>query len=203
MKNCKSRLAAILAMMLVVSLMVAMFVVPVSAAEVKLDGYQAVVPLADLAAAVFEWAGVDLGDYASYQEMGASLLSGGGSATCNANLAKDHLYAPLSLVNQVLSKAPGAASVSVDDLRVYYKNGNAVMVPIAYSGSFVSIASGSGSVGWVYHTNSAFVNAVPEDGLSAVLDQVVGLLPVVLVVLIGFIALRKGISFLRGLLGSA
>ena len=39
--------------------------------------------------------------------------------------------------------------------------------------------------------------------LDGVLTEVIGLLPVVIPVLIGFIALRKGIGFLRGILHSA
>lgn len=39
--------------------------------------------------------------------------------------------------------------------------------------------------------------------LSGVLDEIVGLLPVVIPVMIGFIALRKGISFLQSVLHNA
>lgn len=44
---------------------------------------------------------------------------------------------------------------------------------------------------------------VTADMLQGVLSQVVGLLPVVIPVMIGFIGLRKGISFLQGVLHSA
>ena len=39
--------------------------------------------------------------------------------------------------------------------------------------------------------------------MSGVLDEILGLLPVVIPVMIGFIGLRKGISFLQGVLHSA
>ena len=39
--------------------------------------------------------------------------------------------------------------------------------------------------------------------LTAVLDEVVGLLPTVLPVVIGFIAFRKGLSFVKGTLKGA
>lgn len=39
--------------------------------------------------------------------------------------------------------------------------------------------------------------------LSAVLDEVVALIPVVLPVIIGFIAFRKGLSFIKGTLKGA
>ena len=44
---------------------------------------------------------------------------------------------------------------------------------------------------------------VTADMLGGVLDEIVGLLPVVIPVMIGFIGLRKGISFLQGVLHSA
>lgn len=44
---------------------------------------------------------------------------------------------------------------------------------------------------------------VTADVINGVLDEIVGLLPVVLPVMIGFIALRKGISFVLNMLHSA
>lgn len=44
---------------------------------------------------------------------------------------------------------------------------------------------------------------VTSEMMSGVLDEIVGLLPVVIPVMIGFIGLRKGISFLQGVLHSA
>lgn len=46
-------------------------------------------------------------------------------------------------------------------------------------------------------------NVVTESMLSGVLDEVVGLLPVCIPVMIGFIALRKGIAFVQSILHSA
>lgn len=46
-------------------------------------------------------------------------------------------------------------------------------------------------------------NIVTTELCSGVLDEIVGMLPVVIPVMIGFIALRKGISFLEGVLRSA
>ena len=44
---------------------------------------------------------------------------------------------------------------------------------------------------------------VSSQMISGVLDEIVGLLPVVLPTMIGFIGLRKGVSFLQGVLHSA
>ena len=44
---------------------------------------------------------------------------------------------------------------------------------------------------------------VTANMLSGVLDEITGLLPVVIPVMIGFIAIRKGIAFLQHILHSA
>ena len=50
---------------------------------------------------------------------------------------------------------------------------------------------------------SGLSSVVTADMLKGVLDEIVGLLPVVIPVMIGFIALRKGIAFLQSVLHSA
>jgi hypothetical protein len=52
-------------------------------------------------------------------------------------------------------------------------------------------------------TSGGLSDIVTNDMLTGVLDEIVGLLPVCIPVMIGFIALRKGISFIRGILKSA
>lgn len=50
---------------------------------------------------------------------------------------------------------------------------------------------------------SALSAIVTADMMSGVLTEVKGLLPVIIPVMVGFIGLRKGISFLQGVLHSA
>lgn len=50
---------------------------------------------------------------------------------------------------------------------------------------------------------SGLSDIVTTEMMSGVLDEIVALLPVVIPVMIGFIGLRKGISFLQGVLHSA
>lgn len=52
-------------------------------------------------------------------------------------------------------------------------------------------------------TATGLAAVVTGDMLSGVLDEIVGLLPIVFPVMIGFIALRKGISFVLNSLHSA
>ncbi len=44
---------------------------------------------------------------------------------------------------------------------------------------------------------------ITAEMLGGVLDEITGLLPIVLPVMIGFIALRKGIAFVQNILHSA
>lgn len=44
---------------------------------------------------------------------------------------------------------------------------------------------------------------VTADMMNGVLDEIVSMLPVIIPVMVGFIGLRKGISFLQGALHSA
>lgn len=52
-------------------------------------------------------------------------------------------------------------------------------------------------------TATGLAAVVTSSMLSGVLDEIVGLLPVVIPVMIGFIALRKGIAFVIGSMRSA
>ena len=52
-------------------------------------------------------------------------------------------------------------------------------------------------------TTSVLSTVVTSDLLTGVLDEIVNLLPVCIPVMIGFIALRKGIAFVQGVLRKA
>lgn len=50
---------------------------------------------------------------------------------------------------------------------------------------------------------TTLTSIVTGDMIGGVLDEIIGLLPVVLPVMIGFIAIRKGVSFVLNMLHSA
>ncbi len=52
-------------------------------------------------------------------------------------------------------------------------------------------------------TAGTLSSIVTAEMIGGVLDEIVSLLPVIIPVMIGFIGLRKGISFLQGVLHSA
>lgn len=51
--------------------------------------------------------------------------------------------------------------------------------------------------------SSGLANIVTAEMMQGVLSEITGLLPVVVPVMVGFIGLRKGISFLQSVLHSA
>ena len=55
----------------------------------------------------------------------------------------------------------------------------------------------------VVETATTLAEVVDADMLGGVLEEIVGLLPIVIPVLIGFIGLRKGIAFVQSILHSA
>lgn len=52
-------------------------------------------------------------------------------------------------------------------------------------------------------TEATLAKVVTADMLSGVFTEITGLLPVVVPVMVGFIAIRKGISFLQSVLHGA
>lgn len=52
-------------------------------------------------------------------------------------------------------------------------------------------------------TTAVLASIVTADMLKGVLAEITGLLPVVIPVMIGFIAIRKGIAFVQSILHSA
>lgn len=85
----------------------------------------------------------------------------------------------------------------VEDLDTVYDN-------IVYTSRSIYITDGTVNTGNIlFDVRVTLANVAQDANLSGVLDEVIALLPVVIPVLIGFIALRKGIAFIRGILHSA
>ena len=55
----------------------------------------------------------------------------------------------------------------------------------------------------IVHAATQLSSVVTSEMLGGVLDEIIGLLPTIIPVTIGFIGLRKGISFLQSMLHSA
>lgn len=78
-----------------------------------------------------------------------------------------------------------------------------VVIVAHYTYKFLRIFLKKGVCTMTETTATKLAEVVTPEMMSGVLDQIVGLLPVVMPVMISFIALRKGISFVQGILQSA
>lgn len=58
-------------------------------------------------------------------------------------------------------------------------------------------------MGIVLTATGGLADVVTAEMLNGVLSEIIGLLPVLIPVMVGFIALRKGISFIQRILRSA
>lgn len=209
----KSRLAAILSVALMVCMMVTMFVVPASAAEVEEQAYYVEVEYTEEQEKV-------LHDYCCSQCNNYSYL---GFSDCGYMTESGELLLPY--VN-LFDHFNETCSVNTDAFTTYSIDGDEyVIVPPGtltledreYIVTFVReipdetepeetepietnpisppIDSDSSDLG--------LSAVVTKEMLSGVLNEIVSLLPIVIPVMIGFIGLRKGISFLQSVLHSA
>lgn len=215
MKIQKSRLAAILTVLVLVCSMAATMVIPASADEVTQTFYYVEsVHMSALAPAVWKAAGCDAehgsGDWqAVVQKLGA--YSDGLLSEDKSVFLLDYNYIPyfceqhglVCTENNILSWEPEEYygdheyfAVPIDTSNMEYDS------DIDYELVFHSAAS-SGSDTPVETASSGLASIVNKEMLSGVLDEVINLLPVVIPVMIGFIGLRKGISFLQSVLHSA
>ena len=100
------------------------------------------------------------------------------------------------------------SSMPLDLALFYYDNAMQVLVvnpETSKTQPFVADSGSTMSLTFVPFENAAptLSGVVDSDMIGGVLEQVTSLLPVVLVVIIGYIAIRKGIAFLRAVLAGA
>ena len=200
MNTQKSRFAAVVSMLLVVCMMVTTFVIPASAASVPVTVYNAKFNQVVSVASLFEHLQLDLCGYDSYIDL-ASAVGATGQSTFLCTENGDYFYFNNNFIDRSISfynQKTGSDFVFEDDFRIYYMtnegqkfykfkniNVNARTSVISVYGEFT------------YHTNSAFVNAIPDNGLSSVFDSILEILPIALVAIVAYIGLRKGIDFVK------
>lgn len=207
----KSRLAALLSAMLIVCMMTAMLVVPASAAEVEETFVAYSVLTKDIIYTTLKENDFPL-KAASYADMVTEMMQASGIAddktnsvyvgqntgivATNANVgqwyfaAYSERYFPPVLFEEY--------SEELDINIKYYSVGNFNLSGYEPAGSDDITATIE-----VPDPPSGISAVVTKEMLSGVLDEIVALLPVVIPVMIGFIGLRKGISFLQSVLHSA
>ena len=201
----KSRLAATLTVMLVVCMMVTMFVIPVSAATIEAKYYAVNCDYSSVASALFRSEKADLHGYASYDDLVASLGLSNGSTTLLVSLDGNTVFLIEWFYNSLIAKYNDVYSdtpISNSLLSVYFnENGTSSYYAVNAPGIVEPCDEIDGTL--YFNTSGKVVDSLGTSSLSGVLDQIVDLLPVIIVVMVGFIALRKGISFIQNTLHSA
>lgn len=107
-----------------------------------------------------------------------------------------------------VSLAPEFSSGFIDTfpfMMVYYPNNPDILVVLVPEGDDFQVYDGSLPFTLTrLDSDPPSLSGIVDSGMmSGVLDQVVSILPVVLVVIVAFIGIRKGIGFLRDLLASS
>ena len=202
----KSRFAATLTVMLMVCMMVTLLVVPASAAEMtSYDFYAHETNVYDAAFAAFLGLGSTIespGVVTSFNiENRDTIVYANADRTCFLIREAD-LRSWIDIHNEKMENP-----VSYDFTQGYYisPEGDKYYPLSRYVYSFEM----TDPVKFTFHDNDntslnpGLSSVVTQELLSGGLDEVVALLPVVIPVMIGFIGLRKGISFLQSVLHSA
>lgn len=220
----KSRLRSIVCSALVAALMAAFMIVPTFAAETEIEfSYVERVPAIDVAVALGKCAGCNEVLPASsfsmvvVDKIGAAVdgyLSADGKTLV---ISWDYLESFLLAHEEVCSGLSILGWTPAD----YYGDQEYLAVPIDTS---ALTADPENTITLAYHpaetppettpavepsettpvhSSTDLAEIVSSENLSSVFDEVKALLPVVCVVIVGYIGLRKGVSFLQNILHSA
>jgi len=202
----KSRLAALVGLMLMVCMMVAMLVVPASAATFETKLAVGIIDRHKIATSFYEMAGAELHGHETYSDLAVFLgfpidssLQGVCSPDGNAAYANaDNLAGFVDKYNTEYPETP----IEVPYLPEYTSPADVVFYKITALGCVSRILNSNyGTL--TYTTTGKLVDSLGDSSLSGVLNQIIELLPIVIPVLIGFIGLNKAIKFITGVLHSA
>lgn len=207
MKTIKNRL--LFTVFAVILFVVPMMVVSASAAENEISFYCVYdYPVSDVVQAILDMAGQTDVEEATFDKI-VHLVD---SLECYLSEDRTIFLVDDGYLEEILPVAnsedesvynwrPEAFYLSSDE-DLYYA------VPISTGGllpdaelAFTAVYHGSDTGSSTVDTDLASV--VNADMISSVLDEILELLPVVVVVIVGFVGLRKGISFLEGILHGA
>lgn len=206
MTNQKSRLAALITVMLVFSIMISLFVVPASAAVYETEICPAMVSRENFSASIYRALDADLHGYSNYIDL-AIYVYGEGLVTAYSNTSGSILLCS----NKMLERAINAYNLKFPDTpltlgnRHFYTDSDGVLY---YPFELYRIIPASDlmldqNFTCTYEMSAVLTDTLDGTSFNGVLNHILELLPVVLVVIIGFIGLRKGISFIRSVLHSA
>ena len=186
--------------------MVTMFVIPASAATFEVTAGLGYLSLNSLMAELLNLAEADLQKYASYEEL-ATALGYSTDAQAQAYVLPDGSGCFIlknvceSLVAKYNEAYPDSA-IEIPQLYVYKNNRGDNFYRVNKTGIVTKVFNSNQAI-LTYSTTGKLVESVSENSFTGVLNQIIDLLPIIIPVIIGFIALRKGISFIQNTLHSA
>lgn len=212
----KSRLTSIISVLVLVCSMVAVMVIPAAAVE-AVNFYPVFnIPVVDVVLAVFQQVGCEQDFRADCKETSISVFL---AETMNGFVSEDGAFFVVDSgnlenfvavhsnccdceIHDEFYELPSYFSDSFDkeylavplDVSGFERSGDDVI--FTYSGPDTSSPS-------TPTTDSGLSKVVNKEMLTGVLNEVTSLLPIVIPVIVGFIGLRKGISFLQSILHGA
>lgn len=201
----KSRLAAVLSLALIVCMMVCIFALPASAAEYEVSCNSKVFQGNNSTIGFLELCKADLHGYEDYTAL-AKAMGTMQYYPVYYDFANNIALVASAATDSMFTRYENATGYSLRDkfdTKTYYaKSGTKTVTMYAVKDPYMP-ASFTGSVQKFYYNDDDVVDAVSTDGLRVVLDNILNLLPIVIPVFVGFIALDKGIKFLIGVLHRA
>ena len=201
----KSRLAALLSVALMVCMMVAMLVVPASAATFDVEVRIAQVDRTLMVAGIYRTAQAELHEYESYEDLAMALGYSGTVQQVYASPDGNAVYLNLNNITGFIDKYNSTYTdtpIAVENFAIYKNSAGLDMYRIPAIGVVKDFMT-TQTTTFTYNTTGALVDSLESGSLEGVLQQIIDVLPIAIPVLIGFIGLRKGISFLQSVLHSA
>ena len=197
----KSRLAAIIGLMLLVCMIATTMIIPASAAEYEIITTVVQAMNQQNGLKFLEITGADLYDYESREALAAK-ISYGNVIHFFYDIENQRVFITEHYADFFCMRYEAATGHSIKERLTYnrYYNGHTKYVAIENANVPESV---SGANRRICYNDDDIVDAVSMDNLSGVLNEILCLLSIVIPVLIGFIGLDKAIKFITGVLHSA
>lgn len=208
----KRSFRAIICMCLVLCTMVSVMVFPAFAAENDTVVYIAEVDAAGIVKSMLDYLGADPSLYGDqYENLEGFVYDTWGSSVAELYATENNtvLVSEEELVNcgELWYEFTGD-SVVYDFDQAYYSIDGMVYYAVATSPDYTVVPDTStqyvatpvAGANTDSDTGTKLSNVVNSDMLSGILGEIIDLLPIVIVVIIGFVGLRKAIGFIRGVL---
>lgn len=202
----KSRLVAMLTVMLMVCMMVTMFVIPASAATFDVGVNAGRADSHIVAAELYKLANADLHGEETYKDLATSLgYEQKTPIQAYFSIDGNSVYLPVQSYNTIIDKYNTKFPDTPIEMPMLtkYTNASGSIFYRLTTPDLVLERNTNTTLTLTYETTGKLVDSLGDSSLSGVLNQIIDLLTIVIPVLIGFIGLNKAIQFITGVLHSA